>query len=289
MPTFTQDLDIWQLILHASVVVKVVMAILVAVSFMSWMFIFQKWFVIRRAVSQTLGFEREFWGGQDLNALYQGAVNHRHSIGSLERVFEAGYREFAKLRSQAGTEVSDMVDGARRAMRATFQREMDFLERHLAFLASTGSVSPYIGLFGTVWGIMHAFRRRGPMHEINIVPYVDVMLVLLVIFMVTAPLITPAVIDLPSVEKAGQPRVVPLEVFVKADRGLVVRSRDASGRILDERSISRGELAKFLKSARSKNEDLSVLVGGDKNARYEAVLQVMDELRKQGVSRVGLQ
>ena len=158
MPTFSQDLDIWQLILHASVVVKVVMAILVAVSFMSWMFIFQKWFVLRRAVTQTLDFEREFWGGKDLNALYQGAVNNRHSIGSLERVFEAGYREFAKLRSQAGTGVTDMVDGARRAMRATFQREMDYLERHLAFLASTGSVSPYVGLFGTVWGIMHAFR-----------------------------------------------------------------------------------------------------------------------------------
>ena len=154
----TQDLDIWTLIVHASVVVKAVMALLLIVSFMSWMFIFQKWFVIRRAVAQTVKFEREFWGGQDLNALYQGAVNHRHSIGSLERVFEAGYREFAKLRGQRETEKSDMVDGARRAMRATFQREMDFLERHLAFLASTGSVSPYVGLFGTVWGIMHAFR-----------------------------------------------------------------------------------------------------------------------------------
>ena len=158
MPTVTQDLDIWALILHASIVVKVVMVVLLAVSFMSWMFIFQKWYVLRRAVSQTLKFEREFWGGQDLNALYQGAVNHRHTIGSLERVFEAGYREFAKLR-QSGTDVSDRVDGARRAMRATFQREMDFLERHLAFLASTGSVSPYVGLFGTVWGIMHAFRN----------------------------------------------------------------------------------------------------------------------------------
>ena len=158
MPTVTQDLDIWTLVVHASFVVKIVLAVLVAVSFMSWMFIFQKWFVLRRAVNQTLKFEREFWGGQDLNALYQGAVNHRHTIGSLERVFEAGYREFAKLRSQTGTHAADMVDGARRAMRATFQREMDFLERHLSFLASTGSVSPYVGLFGTVWGIMHAFR-----------------------------------------------------------------------------------------------------------------------------------
>jgi len=157
----TQDLDIWTLILHASIVVKVVMGLLVAVSFMSWMFIFQKWFAIRRANSQTDKFEREFWSGNDLNALYQGAVNHRHTIGSLERIFEAGFREFAKLRSgqrPGAADASDMVDGARRAMRATFQREMDFLERHLAFLASTGSVSPYVGLFGTVWGIMHAFR-----------------------------------------------------------------------------------------------------------------------------------
>src|SRR5918911_1795372 len=111
MPTLTQDLDIWALIVHASFVVKVVMALLLAVSFMSWMFIFQKWFVIRRAVSQTIKFEREFWGGQDLNALYQGAVNHRHTIGSLERVFEAGYPEFAKLRRPTGTDVSEMVDG----------------------------------------------------------------------------------------------------------------------------------------------------------------------------------
>jgi biopolymer transport protein TolQ len=157
--TVTQDLDIWTLILQASIVVKVVMLLLAAVSFMSWMFIFQKWFSIRRANAQTDKFEREFWSGNDLNALYQGAVQHRHTIGSLERIFEAGFREFAKLRGgQRAGDASDIVDGARRAMRATFQREMDFLERHLAFLASTGSVSPYVGLFGTVWGIMHAFR-----------------------------------------------------------------------------------------------------------------------------------
>jgi len=157
--TVTQDLDILTLVINASVVVKVVLVLLLVVSFMSWMFIFQKWFSIRRANAQTDKFEREFWSGNDLNTLYQGAVNNRHNIGSLERVFEAGFREFAKLRSgQRPADASDMVDGARRAMRATFQREMDFIERHLAFLASTGSVSPYVGLFGTVWGIMHAFR-----------------------------------------------------------------------------------------------------------------------------------
>ena len=132
-------------------------------------------------------------------------------------------------------------------------------------------------------------RKRGTMHEINVVPYVDVMLVLLVIFMVTAPLVTPAVIDLPTVGKASQPRVVPVEVFVKADQGLVVRTRDGNGRITDERSVSRAELAKVLKSARGNDADLAVLVGGDKNARYETVLQVMDELRKQGIQKVGLQ
>jgi biopolymer transport protein TolQ len=155
----TADLDIWTLIVGASLVVKAVMLLLLVVSFLSWMFIFSKWFAIRRARAQTELFEREFWGGGDLNLLYQGAVNNRHTIGSLERIFESGFREFTKLRNQRGTtDPSVMVDGARRAMRATHQREMDHLERHLAFLASTGSVSPYVGLFGTVWGIMHAFR-----------------------------------------------------------------------------------------------------------------------------------
>ena len=154
----TQDLEIWTLIASASLVVKFVMALLLGVSFMCWLFIFRKMFTIRRARAETDAFEREFWGGNDLNLLYQGAVNNRHSIGSLERIFEAGYREFSKLRGQRGTDPSTMVDGARRAMRATYQREMDVLESHLSFLASAGSVSPYVGLFGTVWGIMHAFR-----------------------------------------------------------------------------------------------------------------------------------
>ena len=136
---------------------------------------------------------------------------------------------------------------------------------------------------------MALYKRRGPMHEINVVPYVDVMLVLLVIFMVTAPLVTPGVIDLPTVDKASQPRIVPLEVFVKADGGLVARQRDASGAIVSERALSRGELGSFVKRVRGDNQEVAVLVGGDKAARYEAVLGVMDELRKQGVQKVGLQ
>jgi len=154
----TQDLSILALIWNASVIVQFVMALLLIVSFMSWYFIFHKLFTIHKAQNKTEQFERDFWSGNDLNALYQSAVNHRHSTGSLERIFEAGFREFTKLRTQRAADPSVLVDGARRAMRATYQREMDRLEAHLAFLASVGSVSPYVGLLGTVWGIMHAFR-----------------------------------------------------------------------------------------------------------------------------------
>jgi biopolymer transport protein TolQ len=159
----TQDLSIIQLVLEASLVVKLVMGLLTAVSLMSWYWIFRKWFAIREARARTDRFERDFWSGGDLNTLYQSAVNDRHHTGALERIFEAGYREFTKLRGQKTLDPSTVIDGVRRAMRATYQREVDDLEAHLAFLASVGSVSPYVGLFGTVWGIMHSFRGLASM------------------------------------------------------------------------------------------------------------------------------
>lgn len=159
----TQDLSIIELVMHASMVVKLVMLLLLSVSFMSWYWIFRKGFAIRDARKRTNEFEREFWSGGDLNGLYQNAVNNRHETGAMERIFEAGYREFSKLRAQRALDPATIVDGARRAMRATYQREIDDLEAHLAFLASVGSVSPYVGLFGTVWGIMHAFRGLSSM------------------------------------------------------------------------------------------------------------------------------
>jgi hypothetical protein len=227
---------------------------------MSWYYIFMQVVHGQAGARKTEQFERDFWSGGDLNSLYQSAVNNRHGTGSMERIFEAGFREFTKLRSQKNLDPKDIIDGSRRAMRATYQREVDSIDAHLAFLASVGSVSPYVGLFGTVWGIMHflprpvqrrpgdALRRRaraspkrwspppsassprfrrwspttasrtrstasrrassrswkssrtscngrcgkgGSMrqrrlkNEINVVPYIDVMLVLLVIFMVT--------------------------------------------------------------------------------------------------------
>jgi biopolymer transport protein TolQ len=125
-------------------------------SLVSWYWIFRKAFQIRRARSKTDEFERDFWSGGDLNTLYRVAAG-RHQADGMERIFEAGYREFTKLRGK-GHDHGATLDGARRAMRATYQREIDDLEAHLAFLASVGSVSPYIGLLGTVWGIMNSFR-----------------------------------------------------------------------------------------------------------------------------------
>jgi biopolymer transport protein TolQ len=164
--TVTQDLSFVSLISNASLLVQLVMALLLAVSVMSWTYIFRKLFAIKNANEQTEEFERAFWSGGNLQALHQDATSNRRQsagkTGALERIFEAGMSEFNKVKmsvaNKGNGDASIMIDGARRAMRASYQREMDALESHLAFLASVGSVSPYVGLFGTVWGIMNAFR-----------------------------------------------------------------------------------------------------------------------------------
>jgi biopolymer transport protein TolQ len=165
--TVTQDLSFVSLIANASLLVQLVMALLAVVSLTSWTYIFLKMFAIRNARGQTEEFERAFWSGGSLAALYEEATSNRRRSGggaggSLERIFESGRSEFSKvkasLNAKNAVDPGSMIDGARRAMRAAYQREMDALESHLAFLASVGSVSPYVGLFGTVWGIMNAFR-----------------------------------------------------------------------------------------------------------------------------------
>ncbi|MCP9759125.1 protein TolQ [Aquitalea sp. S1-19] len=155
-----QEFSVVSLILHASLVVQLVMAGLVLTSVLSWALIFNKIVTLRSAKRDTETFERAFWSGTDLNRLYEDATR-KHERGSMENIFQAGFAEFLKLRGRPGTELSDMMDGSRRAMRATAQRELDMLESHNAFLATVGSVSPYVGLFGTVWGIMHAFIGLG--------------------------------------------------------------------------------------------------------------------------------
>jgi biopolymer transport protein TolQ len=161
--TAAADLSILKLITQATLVVQFVMALLLAVSLASWTAIFSKFFALRRARAETESFERQFWGGTELAQMYAQATNNRRKTGALERIFEAGMTEFLKLRGKG--DVQATLDGARRAMRASYQREMDVLESRLSFLASVGSVSPYVGLFGTVWGIMHAFTGLASLEQ----------------------------------------------------------------------------------------------------------------------------
>ena len=143
------------MVVHASVVVQAVMGLLLLASLWSWWQIFLKLFALKRAARDTDRFEDDFWKGGDLNELFQRATQNRG--GALERIFSSGFREFAKHRRQGSSSAATM-DSARRAMRASYQREIDALEANLSGLATVGSVSPYVGLFGTVWGIMNAFR-----------------------------------------------------------------------------------------------------------------------------------
>lgn len=162
-----QDLSIFQLIINASLVVQVIMAILLLISVISWAVIFAKWSSFRNQHAANAKFERMFWSGDTtLNDLYQFAL-HEEKAGSISRIFAAGMREFLKLRERR-TDSNTTIDGARRAMRASYQREMDAVETQLPFLASVGSVSPYVGLFGTVWGIMHAFTGLSNMQQVTL-------------------------------------------------------------------------------------------------------------------------
>jgi biopolymer transport protein TolQ len=154
----TQDLSLLPMIQNASFLVQMVMGLLLLVSLMSWWYIFLKMFAIRQARSQSDAFEEAFWANPDLNRLYKDYLDDSESSGSMERIFAAGYAEFVKLKKRPGMDITSVMDGTRRAMRATYQRELDMLESNLSFLATVGSVSPYVGLFGTVWGIMNAFR-----------------------------------------------------------------------------------------------------------------------------------
>jgi len=163
-PPVAHDMGVWSLVAGASLLVQIVMVLLLLASLFSWYYIFLKFFTFRRANRLASEFEKSFWSGADLNELYQSAAAARDSASSEERIFEAGFREFTKLR-RPGMDVGDVMDGVRRAMRATYQREMERLESSLSFLASVGSVSPYVGLFGTVWGIMNSFRGLANMSQ----------------------------------------------------------------------------------------------------------------------------
>ncbi len=164
----SQDLSIVQLVLHASFVVQAVMLLLLLVSISSWAAIFSKLFSLKRVKVLNENFERDFWSGANLNNLYAVASQNARTCGPMERIFASGMREYQKLRERHITDTGTLLDGARRAMRASLQREMDVVETNLSFLASVGSVSPYVGLFGTVWGIMHAFTGLASLQQVTL-------------------------------------------------------------------------------------------------------------------------
>ncbi|QCB45028.1 protein TolQ [Hydrogenophaga sp. PAMC20947] len=163
-----QDLSIVQLMLNASWVVQAVVAILMLVSIVSWAAIFRKVFALKRVNAHNEDFDREFWSGANLNDLYAAAAQSARHGGPMERIFASGMREYHKLRERKIADNPTLLDGARRAMRASFQRELDVLETNLSFLGTVGSVAPYVGLFGTVWGIMHAFTGLAAMTQVTL-------------------------------------------------------------------------------------------------------------------------
>ncbi len=164
----THDFSIVSLLLNASWVVQAVVLLLLTVSVISWAAIFRKVFALKRVQQLTEVFERDFWSGASLNELYLAATRNAHQGSPMERIFASGMREFQKLRERRITEADALLGGARRAMRASYQREVDALEVNLSFLGSVGSVSPYVGLFGTVWGIMHAFTGLAALTQVTL-------------------------------------------------------------------------------------------------------------------------
>lgn len=154
--------------LNASLVVKCVMAILAGASIFSWAYILQRSFYLKEMKNAANKFEHAFWAGEDLATLYTAGSRQRASLEGVEAIFQAGFQEFVRFRKQAGASLTLIMENTKRAMRVAQMREQDKLETHLPFLAIVGSTSPYIGLFGTVWGIMQAFRALANVQQATI-------------------------------------------------------------------------------------------------------------------------
>ena len=158
------DLSFVELVLNASPVVQGVMIVLVIASIMSWALILGKSLQLRRARRAAEDFEQDFWGSSDISGTYSKLTMRRGTLGGLERIFEAGFSEFGRLRRKTGND-EIIMDGSGRAMRIAVSRESDIIEQNLPFLATVGSISPYVGLFGTVWGIMNSFTALGNVQQ----------------------------------------------------------------------------------------------------------------------------
>jgi biopolymer transport protein TolQ len=162
------DYSFIDLILNASLVVQLVMLILVLASVISWTMIFNKYVLLKHSKNNADIFEEKFWSSEDLSPLYNRITAGRYVSSGMEKIFEAGYKEFSRLQKQKNIDPEVILDGAQRSMRIAMNKEVDHLETNLSFLATVGSTSPYIGLFGTVWGIMNSFQALGTVQQATI-------------------------------------------------------------------------------------------------------------------------
>ena len=357
------DMNILDLFLKASLLVKLIMLILIGFSIASWAIIIQRTRILNAAAREAEAFEDKFWSGIELSRLYQESQGKRDNLSGSEQIFYSGFKEFVRLHRANSHAPEAVVEGASRAMRISMNRELENLETHIPFLGTVGSISPYIGLFGTVWGIMHAFialgavkqatlqmvapgiaealiataiglfaaipavmaynrlnqrvnklelnydnfmeeftailhrqaftvsargrGRRDLKSEINIVPLLDVLLVLLLIFMATAPIITQSVeVDLPdatesqAVSSNDNPPVI-VEVSGIGQYTVVVE-KDRLERLPPEQVVA--EVSSRFKA----NPKTVFLIGGAKDVPYDEIIKALNLLHSAGVKSVGL-
>ncbi len=166
--TANQGIALFSIIRDASVLVQLVLLLLLVASMLSWTMIFRKWFMLKAANQAASGFEGRFWSGGNLSQMYKDLSQNEDGLSGMDSMFVAGFKEFARLEKQKNIEPMDILEGAQRAMRVALSREIEYLETNLSFLATVGSTSPYVGLFGTVWGIMNAFHALGALQQVTI-------------------------------------------------------------------------------------------------------------------------
>ncbi len=160
-----EGIALWALVGDASLLVQIIMLLLLVASMISWTMIFRKWFALKAAYREASRFEEKFWSGANLNQMYTDLSRKDSTAIGMGSVFVAGFKEYVRLDKQKSLQPTEVLEGIQRAMRVALSREVDYLETHLSFLATVGSTSPYVGLFGTVWGIMNSFRALGVVQQ----------------------------------------------------------------------------------------------------------------------------
>ena len=224
-----QDLSIVSLLLNASFVVQLVVLLLAVMSISSWTAIFRKYVQLKHIRALNDDFEREFWSGTSLNELFASAAQNAKLSGPMERIFASGMREYQKLRERHISDTGTLLDGARRAMRASYQRELDAAEQNLSFLATVGSVSPYVGLFGTVWGIMHAFTGLAALTQVtlaSVAPGIAEALIATAIGLFSA---IPAVVAYNRFARELDKLAISLETYIEEFSNILQRNLAATG------------------------------------------------------------